>query len=109
MLSVNRITATPSAVKQMQYAYLEHLQLYPSHDTSPTKKIEKNDAQSIDEHEPSFLDQLERAHLRTPSMKEREFLDKRTQFREQEELLQQMNYTNGLHYSQLHNIEELHQ
>lgn len=106
MLSVQRVTATPSSVKHMQYAYLEHLQLYPS--AAETAAYKQPSKQSVQQNEPSFLDRLEHAHLQTPSMKERGFLKKRTQFREQEELLQQMNYTNGLHYSQLHNIETLH-
>ena len=106
MLSVQRVTATPSSVKHMQYAYLEHLQLYPT--AAESAKHKRSEQQAAAKNEPSFLDRLEHAHLQTPSMKERGFMKKRTQFHEQEELLQQMNYTNGLHYSQLHTIEELH-
>ena len=97
MFQVERVTATPSSVKQMQYAYLEHLHLYRTGtEANPSKRQLTDDV--------SFLDQLERAHLKTPSMKERDFLEKRNTFRTEEELLQRMNYTNCLHYSQLHNV-----
>lgn len=95
MLPVQRVTATPSAVKNMQYAYLEHLHLYPKPGETPQQQSTM-----------SFLERLENANAHTPSMKERDFLAKRQQFSTNEELLQQMNYTNGVHYSQLHHIQE---
>lgn len=89
MFSVERIPPSQSAVKRMQYAYLEHLHLYPtSRERQPKTSL-------------SFTEDMQKAQY--PSSKEHDFLEKRQAFHEQEELLQQMNYTNGLHYSQLHN------
>ena len=105
MLPVESVTASPSSVKHMQYAYLEHLHLYKTPaEMAENTRLKKQLAKQA---EPSFLDRVEREYLQYPSMKERSFLQKRNEFHRNEELLQQMNYTNGLHYSQLHNIEHI--
>ena len=103
-MRVERVTSTPDAYRKTQYYAGEHLAYY----YNPTAI--KNRPQVITEVENGiFTRYLEKVNgqrdmLTTSSTKEKMFLEKREQYAKQEELLQRLNYMNGIHYSAAHKL-----
>lgn len=101
-MEVSRIPSTFNAYKQNRQYAGEHLAYY----YNPTDI--KNRPQVVTEVETGiFTRYLEKANgqrdmLTTSSTKEKVFLEKRLQHADQEELLQRLNYLNGVHYSAAH-------
>ena len=101
-MKISQIPSTFDAYKQNRQYAGEHLAYY----YNPTDI--KNRPQVITEVENGiFTRYLEKANgqrdmLTTSSTKEKMFLEKRLKHASQEELLQRLNYVNGVHYSALH-------
>ena len=95
-MRVEAIYRTPNAYKQSQFYAGTHLSLY--------KTLSKR-AQIVTEVEKGiFTRYLEKESglrdlLTTSSTTEKVFLKQRNVHRDREELLQRLNYTNGVHYS----------
>jgi hypothetical protein len=98
-MRVNNITSRKDAYRQTQYYAGEHLAYY----YDPTAL--KNRPKSVIEDESGiFTRYLEKKNgqrqlVSQSSTKERMFLEKRQQHARNEELLQRLNYKNGVHYS----------
>ncbi|MEO4055550.1 hypothetical protein [Solibacillus sp. CAU 1738] len=95
-MRVNAISHTPDAYKQSQFYAGTHLVPY---------EISLQRAQVITEVEKGiFTRYLEKANgqrdmLTTSSTKEKVFLAQRNEHRDREELMQRLNYKNGVHFS----------
>lgn len=96
-MRVEGVTTTPNALKQQQYYAGTHLALYPK----PTKQR----AEVVTEVENGiFRRYLEKESglrdlMTTSTIKEKQFLEKRQQHADREELMQRLNYSNGVHYA----------
>lgn len=98
-MRVTDVTTNADAYRQSQFYAGEHLAYY--YDPTALKNRPKSvmkDANGI------FTRYLEKENgqrllVSQSSTKERVFLNKRQQFAKNEELLQQLNYKNGVHYS----------
>ena len=101
-LKISHISSKFNADKQNRQYAGEHLAYY----YNPTDI--KNRPQVITEVENGiftrYLEKVtgQRDMLTTSSTKEKMFLEKRLKHASQEELLQRLNYVNGVHYSVLH-------
>ena len=98
MMRVDRVTSTPDAYRQSQFYAGTHLALY-----DPT--LLKNRAKVITKVENGIFERYlekentQRTLLTASSTKEKLFLEKRLEHADREELVQQLNYKNGVHYS----------
>ena len=96
-MRVEGTMTTPNALKQQQYYAGTHLALYPK----PTKQR----AEVVTEVENGifrrFLEKESglRDLMTTSTTKEKQFLQKRHQHADREELMQRLNYSNGVHYA----------
>ena len=98
-MRVNKIVSNNDAYRQSQFYAGEHLAYY--YDPTAMKnrpKVITEDANRI------FTRYLEKENgqrlvLTQSSTKEKMFLEKRQQHAKNEELFQQLNYKNGVHYS----------
>ena len=103
-MQVNRVESNSDAYKQTQFYAGEHLAYY----YSPVDI--KNRPQVRTEVESGiFTRYLEKYNgqrnlLTASSTKEKMFMEKRQEHADREELLQRLNYTNGMHYSAAQNI-----
>ena len=101
-MKISHISSTFDAYKQNRQYAGEHLAYY----YNPTDI--KNRPQVVTEVENGiFTRYLEKVNgqrdmLTTSSTKEKMFLEKRIKHACQEELLQRLNYVNGVHYSAFH-------
>ena len=96
-MRVERVTITPSAVKQQQYYAGTHLALYPQPLQERPRvitKVENGIFKRYLEKESGLRDLLT-----TSSTKEKLFLEKRLAHSNREELMQRLNYSNGVHYA----------
>lgn len=95
-MRVEKITTTPSALKQQQYYAGTHLALYPLPLQRPqvVTKVENGIFKRYLEKESGLRDLLS-----TSSTKEKQFLEKRQAHSNREELMQRLNYSNGVHYA----------
>ena len=96
-------SSTFDAYKQNRQYAGEHLAYYNPTDLKNRPQVVKEVENGI------FTRYLEKANgqrdlLTTSSTKEKMFLEKRLKHACQEELLQRLNYVNGVHYSTLHCI-----
>lgn len=103
-MKVKAITTTPDAYRQTQYYAGEHLAYY----YDPTAP--KNRARVVTNFEDGiFTRHLEKQNgqrdlLMTSSTKGAQYLEKSINHASREELMQRLNYTNGVHYSALHKL-----
>lgn len=99
MMKVNRVTTTPDAYRQSQFYSGEHLAYY----YNPTDP--KNRANVVTKVENGiFVRYLEKESgqrdlLTTSSTKHKQHLEKSLEHTAREELMQKLNYMNGVHYS----------
>ena len=96
-MRVDKITNTPDALRQQQYYAGTHLALYP-------KPLQERAKVVTEVENGIFKRYLEKENglrdlMTTSSTKEKVFLDKRIAHQKREELMQQLNYMNGVHYS----------
>ena len=97
-MRVTAVTTTPDAYKQQQYYAGTHLAMYPNLLTEQRAIVVTEVENSI------FKRYLEKANgqrdlLTTSSTREKMFLEKRIEHQIREELMQRLNYMNGVHYS----------
>lgn len=98
-MKVHPSTTTPDAYKQQQYYAGTHLAYYPIPTAGRYQARVKTEVEYG-----IFTRYLEKENgqrdmLTTSSTKEKMFLEKRIQHAEREELMQRLNYNNGVHYS----------
>ncbi|MEK5183516.1 hypothetical protein MKY51_00410 [Solibacillus sp. FSL R5-0691] len=97
MVRVDPITSTPDAYRQQQYYAGTHLAYYPD--------LSKERATAISKFENGiFKRYLEKSNgqrdlVFASTTREKQFLEKREEHHNREELLQRLNYSNGVHYS----------
>ena len=106
MLKISSTISTPDAYRQQQYYAGTHLAHYPI-----------QSSKQRDESISKFENGIFKRYLEKPNgqrdlvlfstTKERQFLDLRQQHRNREELLQRLNYQNGVHYSAQHALRSL--
>ena len=105
MLKISATVSTPDAYRQQQYYAGTHLAYYPNYSEERAK--------SISEFENGiFKRYLEKANgqrdlTMTSTTREKQFLELRNEHRNREELLQRLNYQNGVHYSVQHSIKSI--
>ncbi|MER2030020.1 MAG: hypothetical protein ABS903_12710 [Solibacillus sp.] len=97
MVRVDRITPTPDAYRQQQYYAGTHLAYYPDLSEERATAISK------------FENGIFKRYLEKPNgqrdlvsasiTREKQLLEMREEHRSREELLQRLNYSNGVHYS----------
>lgn len=97
MVRVDRITSTPDAYRQHQYYAGTHLAYYPDLSKERSTVISK------------FENGIFKRYLEKPNgqrdlvsastTREKQLLAKREEHSNREELLQRLNYLNGVHYS----------
>ncbi|WP_332650580.1 hypothetical protein [Lysinibacillus sp. 54212] len=103
-MKVDRVTTTPDAYKQQQYYAGTHLAYYYNPTANrPRARVDTEVECGI------FTRYLEKENgqrdmLTTSSTKEKMFLEKRIAHAEREELMQRLNYKNGVHYSAANKI-----
>lgn len=98
-MRVDSIYRTPDAYKKSQFYAGTHL--------SPYRDLPKRGQVITEVEKGIFTRYLEKESglrdlLTTSSTTEKVFLKQRNAHRDREELLQQLNYTNGIHYSVAH-------
>ncbi|MER2109069.1 MAG: hypothetical protein ABS949_19250 [Solibacillus sp.] len=96
-MRVERVISTPNALKQQQYYAGTHLALYPQPSQQRAEvvtEVENGIFRRYLEKESGLRDLLT-----TSSTKEKQFLEKRQQHANREEMLQRLNYSNGVHYA----------
>lgn len=97
-MRVEQITAMPNALRQQQFYAGTHLALYPKISQTSAKVTEENENNTFKHH-------LEQENARQsiytdpPSKKEKQFLEKRQQHADREEMMQRLIYANGVHYA----------
>lgn len=97
MVRVDRITSTPDAYRQQQYYAGTHLAYYPD--------LSKERSTAISKFENGiFKRYLEKPNgqrdlVSASTTREKQLLEMREEHRSREELLQRLNYSNGVHYS----------
>jgi hypothetical protein len=98
MLKINSTVSTPDAYRQQQYYAGTHLVYYPI-------QTSKQRDESISKFENGiFKRYLEKPNgqrdlVLASTTKEKQFLKLRQEHQNREELLQRLNYQNGIHYS----------
>ena len=103
-MRVERADINSNAYKQTQFHVGEHLAYYDN----PIDR--KNRPQVHTEVESGIFTRYlekhngQRSLLTTSSTKERMFMERRQEHADREELMQRLNYTNGMHYSAAQNI-----
>ncbi len=105
MLKISATVSTPDAYRQQQYYAGTHLAHYPNYSEERAKSISKFE-------NGIFKRYLEKANgqrdlTMTSTTREKQFLELRNEHRNREELLQQLNYQNGVHYSVQHSIKSI--
>lgn len=106
MLKVDATVSTPDAYRQQQYYAGTHLVHY-------SKQSLKQRDEGISKFENGiFKRYLEKPNgqrdlVLTSTTKERQFLALRQEHQHREELLQRLNYQNGVHYSAQHSLHAL--
>lgn len=105
MLRVDAIVSTPDAYRQQQYYAGTHLAHYPNYATERAEVVSK------------FENGIFKRYLEKPNgqrdltmfstTREKQFLALRLEHRNREELLQRLNYRNGVHYSVQHSIQSM--
>lgn len=96
-MRVEGVTTTPNALKQQQYYAGTHLALYPQPSQQKAEvvtKVEDGIFRRYLEKESGLRDLLT-----TSSTEEKQFLEKRQEHAKREEMLQRLNYSNGVHYA----------
>lgn len=109
MIKVSSIHTTPDAYRQSQFYAGEHLAYY----YNPTAT--ENRAHVVTDVENGiFIRKLEKESglqdiLSMSSTKGKQFIEKSRQHASREELMQQLNYVNGVHYSATNQLyKQLH-
>lgn len=96
-MRVERVTVTPDTLRQQQFYAGEHLAYYPrplQDRATVVTKVENGIFRRYLEKESGLRDLLS-----TSSTKEKQFLEKRLDHGSREELMQRLNYSNGVHYA----------
>ena len=105
MIKVDAIVSTPDAYRQQQYYAGTHLAHYPN--------LSKERVTVVSKFENGIFERyLEKSNgqrdlILTSTTREKQFLELRQEHRNREELLQRLNYTNGVHYSAQHSLKYL--
>lgn len=105
MLKVNAIVSTPDAYRQQQYYAGTHLAYYPNYSKERDQVISKFENGIFKRYleKPNGLRDL----TMMSTTREKQFIQLRNEHRNREELLQRLNYQNGVHYSVQHSIKTI--
>jgi hypothetical protein len=96
-MRIEGVTTMPNTLKQHQYYAGTHLALYPQPSQQRAEvvtKVENGIFRRYLEKESGLHDLLT-----TSSTKEKQFLERRQEHATREEMLQRLNYSNGVHYA----------
>lgn len=95
-MRVSNITNTPDAYRQSQFYAGTHLAMY---EVASSKQSENKVANS-QAFQQKLYEAYSGSHIaKTPSMKEREFLQLREEHINREETFQRLTYQNGVHFT----------
>ena len=102
MIKVAATVSTPDAYRQQQFYAGTHLVLYSKQRNEVISKFENG----------IFKRYLEKPNgqrdlILTSTTREKQFLALRQEHQQREELLQRLNYQNGVHYSAQHSLKAL--